>query len=89
MEPTTARRWHEICREPCEAAANPPGAQAGAHGREMEAHPARPERERRQRGGEAMDVFDPEPDDPAAPAARERRFEFTRDLLTAPALGRS
>ena len=56
---------------------------------EIEEHLARVERERLQRDMDAMDVYDPELDDPAAPAAEARRFEFVRELLTAPALGTS
>ncbi len=56
---------------------------------EIEEHLARVENERLQRAIDAMDVFDPELDDLAAPAAEERRFEFVKELLTAPALGTS
>ena len=56
---------------------------------EIEEHLARVENERLQRAMDAMDVYDPELDDPAAPAAEGRRFEFVRELLTAPALGTS
>ena len=56
---------------------------------EVEEHLTRIERERLQRDMEAMDVYDPEMDDPAAPAAEARRFEFVKELLTAPALGTS
>lgn len=56
---------------------------------EIEEHLARIERERLERALDAMDVYDPEMDDLAAPAAEGRRFEFVRELLTAPALGTS
>ena len=56
---------------------------------EIEEHPARIERERLQRDLDAMDVYDPELDDLAASAAEARRFEFVKELLTAPALGTS
>ena len=56
---------------------------------EIGEHLARIERERLQRAMDAMDVYDPELDDPAAPAAEARRFEFVKELLTAPALGTS
>ncbi len=56
---------------------------------EIEEHLARIERERLQRDMDAMDVYDPALDDPAAPAAEARRFEFVKELLTAPALGTS
>ena len=56
---------------------------------EMAAHLARIERERVQRDMDAMDVYDPELDDLAASAAKARRFEFVKELLTAPALGTS
>ena len=56
---------------------------------EIEEHLARIERERLQRDMDAMDVYDPELDDLAAPAAEARRFEFVKELLTAPALGTS
>ena len=56
---------------------------------EIEEHLARIERERLQRAMDAMDVYDPELDDLAAPAAEARRFEFVKELLTAPALGTS
>ena len=56
---------------------------------EIQEHLARIERERLQRDMDAMDVYDPELDDLAAPAAEARRFEFVKELLTAPALGTS
>ena len=56
---------------------------------EIEEHLARVENERLQRAMEAMDVYAPELDDLAAPAAEARRFEFVKELLTAPALGTS
>ena len=56
---------------------------------EIDEHLARIERERLQRDMDAMDVYDPELDDLAAPAAEARRFEFVKELLTAPALGTS
>ena len=56
---------------------------------EIGEHLARIERERLQRTMDAMDVYDPELDDLAAPEAEARRFEFVRELLTAPALGTS
>ena len=56
---------------------------------EIGEHLARIEGARLQRDMDAMDVYDPELDDSAAPAAEARRFEFVRELLTAPALGTS
>ena len=56
---------------------------------EIEKHLARIERERLQRAMDAMDVYDPEQDDLAASAVDARRFEFLKELLTAPALGTS
>ena len=56
---------------------------------EIEEHLTRIERERLQRDMDVMDVYDPELDDLAAPAAEARRFEFVKELLTAPALGTS
>ena len=56
---------------------------------EIEEHLARIERERLQRDMDAMDVYDPELDDLAASAVEARRFEFVKELLTAPALGTS
>ena len=56
---------------------------------EIEEHLARVESARLQRAMDAMDVYDPEMDDLAAPAAEARRFEFVKELLTAPALGTS
>ena len=56
---------------------------------EIEEHLARIERERLQRAMDAMDVYDPELDDLAASAAEARRFEFVKELLSAPALGTS
>ena len=56
---------------------------------EIEEHLARIERERLERDMDALDVYDPELDDLAASAAEARRFEFVKELLTAPALGTS
>ena len=56
---------------------------------EIDEHPARVKNERLQRAMEAMDVYDPELDDLAASDAEARRFEFVKELLTAPALGTS
>ena len=56
---------------------------------EIEEHLARVENERLQRALEEMDVYDPELDDLSASAAEARRFEFVKELLTAPALGTS
>ena len=56
---------------------------------EIEEHLARVERERLKRAMDAMDVYDPVLDDLAASAAEARRFEFVKELLTAPALGTS
>ncbi len=56
---------------------------------EIEEHLARIEHERLQRDMDAMDAYDPELDDLAASAAETRRFEFLKELLTAPALGTS
>ena len=56
---------------------------------EIEEHLARIKRERLERDMDAMDVYDPELDDLAASAAEARRFEFVKELLTAPALGTS
>ena len=56
---------------------------------EIEEHLARIERERLQRAMDAMDVYDPETDDLAASEAEARRFEFLKELLSAPALGTS
>ena len=56
---------------------------------EVEEHLTRIENERLQRAMEAMDVFDPELDDLVASDAEARRFEFVKELLTAPALGTS
>jgi len=73
MEQTTERRWHEVWREQCEAA----------------------ETIRLQHGVEsafdmdARDVYAPGLDDLAASVAGARRFEFVKELLTAPALGTS
>ncbi len=50
---------------------------------------ARVENERLQRAMDAMDVYDPELDDLAASDAEARRFEFVKELITAPALGTS
>ena len=51
---------------------------------DIEVHLARVERNM-----DAMDVYDPEMDDLAAPVVKARRFEFVKELLTAPALGTS
>jgi len=56
---------------------------------EIEEHLARIESARLQRDMDAMDVYDPELDDLAASEAEARRFEFVKELLTAPALGTS
>ena len=56
---------------------------------EIEEHLARIERERLRRAMDAMDVYDPETDDLAASEAEARRFEFLKELLSAPALGTS
>ena len=56
---------------------------------EIEEHLARLERKRLERDMDAMDVYDPELDDLSASAAEARRFEFVKELLTAPALGTS
>ena len=56
---------------------------------EIEEHLARVESARLERAMDAMDVYDPEMDDLAASEAEARRFEFVRELLTAPALGTS
>ena len=56
---------------------------------EIEEHLARVENERLQSDMDAMDAYDPELDDLAASAAEARRFEFIKELLTAPALGTS
>ena len=56
---------------------------------EVEEHLARVEGERLQRAMDAMDVYDPELDDLAGADAESRRFEFVRELLTAPVLGTS
>ena len=56
---------------------------------EIEEHLARIENERLQRAMDAMDVYDPELDDLAASGAEAHRFEFVKELLTAPALGTS
>ena len=56
---------------------------------EIEEHLARIERERLQRDTDAMDAYDPKLDDLAALTAETRRFEFLKELLTAPALGTS
>ena len=53
---------------------------------EIKEHLARIESARLQ---SAMNVYDPETDDPAVSAAEARRFEFVKELLTAPALGTS
>ena len=56
---------------------------------EIEEHLARIERERLQHDMDAMDVYDPELNDLAASAVEARRFEFLKEMLTAPALGTS
>ena len=56
---------------------------------EIEEHLARIERARLQRAMDAMDVYDPETDDLAASETEARRFEFLKELLSAPALGTS
>ena len=56
---------------------------------EIEEHLARIESARFQRAMDAMDIYDPELDDLGASAAEARRFEFVKELLTAPALGTS
>ena len=56
---------------------------------EIEEHLARIGGERLERDMDAMDVYDPELDNLAASAAAARRFEFVKELLTAPALGTS
>lgn len=56
---------------------------------EIDEHLARVGNERLQRAMDAMDVYDPELDDLAVSDAEARRFEFVRELLTAPALGTS
>ncbi len=56
---------------------------------EIEEHLARVESARLQRAMDVMDVYDPELDDLAASEAEALRFEFVKELLTAPALGTS
>ena len=56
---------------------------------EIKEHLARVESARLQRAMEAMDVYDPALDDLAAADAEAQRFEFVKELLTAPALGTS
>ena len=56
---------------------------------EIDEHLARVENARLQRVMDTMDVYDPELDDLAASDAEARRFEFVKELLTAPALGTS
>ena len=56
---------------------------------EIEEHLARVESARLQRAMDAMDVYDPELDDLAASDTEARRFEFVKELLTAPSLGTS
>ena len=70
VEQTTECRWHEVWREPCEAAETIHGVGSAF---DMD----------------AMDVYNPELDDLAASAAEARRFEFVKELLTAPSLGTS
>ena len=56
---------------------------------EIDEHLARIESARLERAMDAMDVYDPELDDLAASDAEARRFEFVKELLTAPSLGTS
>ena len=56
---------------------------------EIDEHLARIESAPLQRATDAMDVYDPELDDLAASDAEARRFVFVKELLTAPALGKS
>ena len=56
---------------------------------EIDEHLARIESVRLQRAMDAMDGYDPELDDVAAADAEAYRFEFVKELLTAPALGTS
>ena len=56
---------------------------------EIDEHLARVVNARLQRVMDTMDVYDPELDDLAASDAEARRFEFVKELLTAPALGTS
>ena len=56
---------------------------------EIDEHLARVENARLHRVMDTMDVYDPELDDLAASDAEARRFEFVKELLTAPALGTS
>ena len=56
---------------------------------EVEEHLARIESARLERAMDAMDVYDPELDELAASEAEARRFEFVKELLTAPSLGTS
>ena len=56
---------------------------------EIEEHLTRIESWRLERAMDAMDVYDPELDDLAASDAEARRFEFVKELLTAPSLGTS
>ena len=56
---------------------------------EIGEHLARVESARLQRAKDAMDVYDPGLDDLSASNAEAQRFEFVKELLTAPALGTS
>ena len=56
---------------------------------EMESHLARIEGIRRENVLAAMEVYEPDLEDPTAAAERARKFEFVKELLTAPALGTS
>ena len=56
---------------------------------EIEEHLARIESARLERAMDAMDVYDPALDNLAASEAEARRFEFVKELLTAPSLGTS
>ena len=56
---------------------------------EIKEHLARVESTRLRRAMDAMDVYDPELDDLSASDAEVQRFEFVKELLTAPALGTS
>ena len=56
---------------------------------EIEEHLARVESARLEHAMDAMDVYAPKLDDPVASEAEARRFEFVKELLTAPALGTS
>lgn len=56
---------------------------------EIKEHLARIESARLQRAMDAMDAYDLVLDDLAASDSATRRFEFVKELLTAPALGTS